>query len=107
MKLCGCHLLILKVAFEWALSLCVIRAEPLPREKIELFVLPPISLNERLNDEGVWQLLISGGQEAGYVFETEPTAPLLGFAGTPINAVVVLDLEGQILPYDPGASLKF
>jgi len=54
-------------------------------------------LGEALNDQGVWQLLNSGGAEAGYVFETEPMAPLPGFSGAAINVLVVLDLEGRFL----------
>ncbi|MEP5758916.1 MAG: 4Fe-4S binding protein [Litoreibacter sp.] len=72
-------------------------AEPLPREVLEPYIVPPMSLGEQLNDEGVWQLLNSGGAEAGYVFETEPMAPLPGFSGAAINMLVVLDLEGRFL----------
>ncbi len=72
-------------------------AEPLTRADLEPYIIPPMSLGEPLNDQGVWQLLNSGGAEAGYVFETEPMAPLPGFSGAPINALVVLDLEGRFL----------
>ena len=72
-------------------------AETLPREVIEPYIAPPMSLGEPLNDEGVWQLLNSGGAEAGYVFETEPMAPLPGFSGAAINMLVVLDLEARFL----------
>jgi transcriptional regulator of nitric oxide reductase len=61
------------------------------------YIAPPMSLGEVLNDQGVWQLLNSGGAEVGYVFETEPMAPLPGFSGAAINMLVVLDLEGQFL----------
>uniref|UniRef100_A0AAN0MCM4 FMN-binding protein n=1 Tax=Yoonia rhodophyticola TaxID=3137370 RepID=A0AAN0MCM4_9RHOB len=73
------------------------RAEPLAREEIADRIVPPMELGERLNDEGVWQLLNSGGAEAGFVFETEPMAPLPGFSGASINILVVLDLEGRFL----------
>lgn len=65
-------------------------------ELVELIV-PPFSLGEPINDDGVYSLLNSGGAEAGYVFETEPLAPLPGFSGAPINLMVVLDLEGRFL----------
>lgn len=78
----------------WALAAV---SEPLPRDVLEPFIAPPMSLGEQLNDQGVWQLLNSGGAEAGYVFETEPMAPLPGFSGAAINVLVVLDLEGQFL----------
>ncbi|WP_247742649.1 MULTISPECIES: 4Fe-4S binding protein [unclassified Ruegeria] len=72
-------------------------AEPLPRERIETFIRAPFSLGERLSENGVYSLLNSGGIEAGYVFETEPLAPLPGFSGAPINVLVVLDLEGRFM----------
>ena len=72
-------------------------AAPLDRETLAPFIVPPMSLGERLNDEGVWQLLNSGGAEAGFVFETEPMAPLPGFSGAAINMLVVLDLNGRFL----------
>jgi len=72
-------------------------AEPLPRDAITPYIQPPMLLGEALNDQGVWQLLNSGGAEAGYVFETEPMAPLPGFSGAAINVLVVLDLEGRFL----------
>ena len=72
-------------------------ADPLSRDVMASYIAPPMSLGEALNDEGVWQLLNSGGAEAGYVFETEPMAPLPGFSGAVINMLVVLDLEGQFL----------
>lgn len=72
-------------------------AEPLPREKIMEYVVPPYALGEPVNDKGVWQLLNSGGAQAGYVLETEPLAPLPGFSGAPINVVVLLDNEGKFI----------
>jgi transcriptional regulator of nitric oxide reductase len=72
-------------------------AEPLGREFLEPYIAPPMELGDQLNDEGVWQLLNSGGAEAGYVFETAPMAPLPGFSGAVINMLVVLDLDGRFL----------
>lgn len=91
-----------RFAWVWAAVLAaamwnVAHAEPLPREVLERYVAPPMSLGEPVNDQGVWQLLNSGGAEAGYVFETEPMAPLPGFSGAPINVLVVLDLDGRFL----------
>ncbi|WP_430878785.1 4Fe-4S binding protein [Granulosicoccus sp. 3-233] len=71
--------------------------EPLSREALESYITPPMSLGDAVNDRGVWQLLNSGGGEAGYVFETEPLAPLPGFSGAAINLLVVLDLEGRFI----------
>ncbi|MEM6492357.1 MAG: 4Fe-4S binding protein, partial [Pseudomonadota bacterium] len=60
-------------------------------------VMPPFSVGGAVNDKGVHQLLNSGGAEAGFVFETEPLAPLPGFSGAPINVLVTLDLDGRFL----------
>ncbi len=72
-------------------------AEPLSRDEIAPLIFAPMELGEPVNDKGVYQLLNSGGGHVGYVFETEPMAPLPGFSGAPINLLVVLDLEGQFL----------
>lgn len=73
------------------------KAEPLPRDQIADRIFAPMELGQPVNDKGVYQLLNSGGGHVGYVFETEPMAPLPGFSGAPINLLVVLDLEGQFL----------
>lgn len=72
-------------------------AAPLSRDEIAAFILPPYALGEAVNDGDVWSLLNSGGAEAGYVFETEPMAPLPGFSGAPINVLVILDLTGKFI----------
>ncbi|MEM7487949.1 MAG: 4Fe-4S binding protein [Pseudomonadota bacterium] len=72
-------------------------AEPLSRDAIAPFVAPPMELGEAVNDQGVYELLNSGGAHAGYVFETEPMAPLPGFSGAPVNMLVTLDLDGRFL----------
>ncbi|UWR21904.1 4Fe-4S binding protein [Sulfitobacter sp. S190] len=78
-------------------GICAAWADVLPRDAIAPHIRAPMELGERLNDDGVWQLLNSGGAEAGYVFETEPMAPLPGFSGAPINMLVTLDLDGRFL----------
>ncbi|MGY3439333.1 MULTISPECIES: 4Fe-4S binding protein [unclassified Marinovum] len=72
-------------------------AEPLPRETIADLVAPPMELGPALDDNGLYSLLNSGGAEAGYVFQTEPLAPLPGFSGAAINVLVTMDLEGRFL----------
>lgn len=74
-----------------------VHAETLPRDAIAARIAPPMELGEPLNDDGLWELLNSGGALAGYVLETEPVAPLPGFSGAPINILVVLDLQGTFL----------
>lgn len=79
------------------LGLCAAAAAPFARDAIAEMVPPPYALGEPVNDVGVWTLLNSGGAEAGYVFETEPMAPLPGFSGAPINMLVMLDGEGRFI----------
>ena len=79
----------------WLLSLGQSMAEPRAREVLAPLVVPPFSLGEPVNDRGVWTMLNAGGAVAGYVFETEPLAPLPGFSGASINVLVALDLEGN------------
>ncbi|MBO9406686.1 4Fe-4S binding protein [Shimia sp. R9_1] len=73
------------------------QAEVLTKDELSELVIPPYSLGDQVNDKGLWELDNSGGQHAGYIFETEPLAPLPGFAGAPINVLVTLDLEGNYL----------
>ena len=87
---CGAALAVL-------LSLASAMAQPLERDEIAPLIVPPMSLGEPLNENGVWELLNSGGAQAGYVFETGPMAPLPGFSGAIINVLVVLDLDGRYL----------
>ncbi|MEM9797464.1 MAG: 4Fe-4S binding protein [Pseudomonadota bacterium] len=89
----------LRIAFVCVLGLLaqIAGAETLPRETLAGFIDPPMSLGEPVNEKGVWELLNSGGAHAGYVFETEPMAPLPGFAGAPVNLLVVLDLQGNFV----------
>ena len=75
----------------------VAQADPLPREDIAARIFAPMELGALISDNGVYELLNSGGAQAGYVFETAPMAPLPGFSGAPINVLVVLDLEGRFL----------
>lgn len=76
---------------------CMAQAESRDHAALAELIMPPFSLGEQLGDNGVYSLLNSGGAEAGYVFETEPLAPLPGFSGSSINMLVVLDLEGNFL----------
>lgn len=80
----------------WIIA-CPAWAEPLERSALAELIMPPFSLGEPINENGVYTLLNSGGAEAGYVFETEPLAPLPGFSGAPVNVLVVLDPNGTFL----------
>ncbi|WP_425102084.1 4Fe-4S binding protein [Tropicibacter sp. S64] len=81
----------------WLLLASAVVAEPLPREEIAARIFAPMALGDFDEASGVYDLLNSGGAKAGYVFETEPLAPLPGFSGAPIDMLVVLDLEGRFL----------
>ncbi len=73
------------------------QAEPLTRDDLGALLPQPYTLGEKLTETGVYQLLNIGQIDAGYVFETEPLAPLPGFSGAPINMLVLLDPDGQFL----------
>lgn len=88
---------LLALALALILSVQAAMAAPMKREELAALIVPPFKLGKALNDKGVYALLNSGGSEAGYVFETEPLAPLPGFSGAPINVLVMLDLEGRFL----------
>ena len=76
----------------------VARADgPMPREMLAPLVAPPMELGPEAGEDGVYELLNSGGALAGYVFETGPLAPLPGFSGAPVDVLVTVDLEGRFL----------
>ena len=81
----------------WLASAVIALAEVLSPEELATHIRAPMSMGAQISDNGVYELLNSGGAQAGYVFQTEPMAPLPGFSGAPINALVVLDLEGRFL----------
>jgi NosR/NirI family nitrous oxide reductase transcriptional regulator len=82
------------------LMLCLphaVAAQVLDPDTMRAYVPPPFALGDALDDQGLYQVLNSGGDPAGYAFATQPYAPLPGFAGAPVNAVVVLDRDGLIV----------
>ncbi|WHZ37243.1 4Fe-4S binding protein [Sagittula sp. MA-2] len=81
----------------WLASAVIALAEVLSPEELATHIRAPMSMGAQISDNGVYELLNSGGAQAGYVFQTEPMAALPGFSGAPINALVVLDLEGRFL----------
>lgn len=81
----------------WVLGCAIAISAPLSRDEITARILPPYQLGDPINENGVWSLLNSGGAPAGYVFETEPLAPLPGFSGAAINILVTLDLNGVFI----------
>jgi transcriptional regulator of nitric oxide reductase len=81
----------------WCVSAVCAVAEVLSEDEIAGQIFAPMSLGALISDNGVYELLNSGGAHAGYVFQTEPMAALPGFSGAPINVLVVLDLEGRFL----------
>ncbi|MFN3156821.1 4Fe-4S binding protein [Marivita cryptomonadis] len=81
----------------WCVSAVCAVGEVLSEDEIAGQIYAPMSLGALISDNGVYELLNSGGAHAGYVFQTEPMAPLPGFSGAPINVLVVLDLDGRFL----------
>jgi transcriptional regulator of nitric oxide reductase/ferredoxin len=83
-------------------SLCLLLSAPtqaalLDRDALAAKVEPPYELGSKLNDNGVWSIQDRTGVAAGYIFETEPLAPLPGFSGAAINVLVTLDRDGRFL----------
>lgn len=74
-----------------------LRAQVLTPDEMLAYVPPPFGLGEALNDKGLYQVVNSGGAPAGFAFTTQPYAALPGFAGAPINALVVLDRDGTFV----------
>lgn len=60
-------------------------------------VMPPYQLGEPAGLDGVWTIETSGGELAGYVFETKPLAPIPGFSGDVINLLITIDRNGRFL----------
>ncbi|MGJ8604816.1 MAG: 4Fe-4S binding protein [Marivita sp.] len=87
----------LVVAVMWCVSALSAVADVLDEDEIAAQIFAPMSLGALISDNGVYELLNSGGAHAGYVFQTEPMAPLPGFSGAPVNVLVVLDLDGRFL----------
>ena len=72
-------------------------AQTLDRDMLSAKVEPPYELGEKLNDSGVWTIQDRTGAAAGFIFETEPLAPLPGFSGAAINVLITLDRDGKFL----------
>ena len=85
------------VSIACLLAGCAAAAAPMTREALEQLVIPPFKLGDKVNDKGVYTIVNAGGADAGFVFETQPLTPLPGFSGAPINILVTLDLEANIL----------
>ncbi len=85
-------------AFLLSLFLTIIAtAAPLDRDALALKIEPPFELGEQLTETGIWSIRDRSGLDAGYIFETEPLAPLPGFSGAAINVLVTLDRDGAFL----------
>ena len=60
----------------------------------------PLTVGERDAELPVWPLFRqggSGGELAGYVFESADLAPIPGFSGVPVNLLVAIDPFGRFL----------
>ena len=72
-------------------------AQVLSQAELEARVEPPYKLGEKLSETGIWSIVDLSGDDAGYVFETGPLAPLPGFSGAPIHVLVTLQSNGRLL----------
>ncbi|KCV82132.1 regulator of nitric oxide reductase transcription [Actibacterium atlanticum] len=84
--------LLLVVAAQAALA-----KEPLSPDQIATYLPVGYSVGELLSDDGVYSLISYTGSQAGYVFETGPIAPLSGFAGAPIEMLVMVDNDARFI----------
>ncbi|MCE8510788.1 4Fe-4S binding protein [Ruegeria pomeroyi] len=87
----------LLLSFCLMLTALVAGAAPLTPDQIAAYVKPPLLLGEQIDETGVFSLIDVYGKPAGYVFETEPLAPLPGFSGAPVNLLVMLDASGSFI----------
>lgn len=71
--------------------------DPLSAEQIEALLPLGYSLGTETAKDGVYGLINYTGVEVGYVFETRPIAPLPGFAGAPIDMLVMIDNDGRFI----------
>ena len=60
-------------------------------------IMPPLQLGTRDKAMPIWTVLDGGGAFVGYAFRTIDLAPIPGFAGTPINLLVLLDKTGSFM----------
>lgn len=89
-------------SFYWFLFACLFLVAPasakvVDEERIRSEVIAPYSLGKETETEGVWELLNGSGARGGYVIESEWIKPLPGFAGEPINLIILIDLDGIII----------
>jgi transcriptional regulator of nitric oxide reductase len=73
------------------------QAGRLSESDMAAMIMPPMSLGAKDSALPVWTLLSGGGEPMGYVFETADLAPLPGFAGVPIDMLVLMDKDGRFL----------
>ncbi len=60
----------------------------------------PLTVGERDAELPIWPLFrqnASGGELAGYVFESGDLAPIPGFSGVPVNLLVAIDPSGRFI----------
>ena len=81
------------------IGLCLWPSQPdaqmLDEAELATYVEPPFELGERIDGTAVYSIRDRSGLDAGWIFETEPIAPLPGFSGAPINILVTIDREGR------------
>ena len=69
----------------------------LSEAEIAAKVPPPYQLDQPHNASGVWTIKNLDGNQAGYIFETKVIAAIPGFAGHPVNLLISLNHQGELL----------
>ncbi len=91
-----CQIVILTLLVATPMPVGDAAAQELDRESAARLVEPPYKLGDSIGS-GAWNLINLDGRVAGYVFESEPLAPLPGFSGAPINMLVSITVEGKFI----------
>jgi transcriptional regulator of nitric oxide reductase len=79
------------------------RASVLTREALARWFPAPLLLGERETGVPVWPIFRQGGPPAfatelvGYAFASADLAPIPGFSGTPVDLLVAIDTNGELL----------
>jgi transcriptional regulator of nitric oxide reductase len=91
--------LFLLLVFLAALSPIPVKAGVLSREALSEYFTSPFLVGEKDPEIPVWVLFKEGPvpTPVGFAFESIDFAQIPGFAGTPMNLLVAIDMDGQLL----------
>ncbi|MBS9782832.1 MAG: 4Fe-4S binding protein [Arcobacter sp.] len=69
----------------------------LTKEQMQKFIIPPMELGAKDDAIPIWNILNSGGDLVGYIFESKDFSPATGFSGGEMNLLISIDLEGNFI----------